>query len=348
MRSKTTLLLMAMLFLWSGCGDYSNKILEEDLAFLYAVPEKSSLEIRIAENQKRVTNPNQAFFGQRSDSLLGDVATWYLFTVLMSHGVNLHVFGLIDFIDLIIMYPPSAREADVRYWGPWKSSKTPETDWRFIMRRDRQNGMFEFLLQTNLVANQNTSGYPDGWTTCLSGKILPSNEGAGRGLGWMSIDLENCDHGENVGESGTASIGFDTLPDKDNPQGKTYLTIQFYDFITKSMLEKRPDPKPLNALYEYEEKSDFSGKFKFEVWSDLHENQNAALDADEHIELYAQWNTSKAGRADIRVSGGDLDPQAYLIEECWDENRKRVYSSDISGTMEGDAEDCQLEPYVFE
>ncbi len=353
MRTESVVLVCALMFL-PGCGDYSNTSIENDLLFLYAVPSASNLKIRIAENQDRAAEEIDLELSQSakiSETFWEEenLAAWYVFTLVMSRSVNFHVFGFVDLFNLISSYPPTARMTDKRYWGPWPSSQTPSTDWRFIMERDRFNDLFGFSLQSNSTANRHTDNYPSSWVDCVSGRIRASEQGSRRGVGSFVLDLEACSRAEKTGEKGIANIGFDCLPDAENPMGKTFLTIRFIDFVSRDMLQERPNPKPLNALYVYEERSDFSGMFKFDVWTDLHADENPNLDAEEHVELFTQWSSTKAGRADIRISGGDLGSAVILVAECFDGLKRRVYYKDSAGLIpeEGDVENCELDPYVF-
>jgi len=352
MKNSLCILVIVSLVNLSGCGDYSNKYLQEDLEFLYAVPAKSTLEIRVAESQARQVSlaGQSSTLANRSDAVLGQTANWYVFTQLISLDVNLHVFGFLDMVDVITGFPPSAREDNVRLWGPWASRDTPNTDWRFVMEKDVASGIFSLDLQVNSVASRNTSAYVEGWQDCLSGTIDPSQSSFRRGTGNLTAYVEICNKYDQTGEKGSVSIGFDTSPDHDNPSGKTDLTIVFSDFISKDMFDNNPDPQPLNAEYRYLELGDLSGEFDFDVWTDIDEGQNPAKLAEEHVVLKVAWDDTGAGRADSLWTDGDLGALVILLSECWDSDKKRVYYEDSLGMAptEGLPGDCVMEPAVFD
>jgi len=239
----------------------------------------------------------------------------------------------------------------MRLWGPWASRDTPNTDWRFVMEKDVASGVFSLALQVNSVANRNTTDYIEGWQNCLSGTIDPSQSSFRRGTGNLTTDVEICNqYNEHNVEKGSASIGFDTAPDEDNPGGKTDLTIVFSDFVSKDMYDRNPNPQPLNAEYRYLELGDLSGEFDFDVWTDIDEGQDPMKLAEEHVVLKVAWNSSGAGRADSLWTEGDLGALIILLHECWDMDKKRVYYEDSLGLAptEGLAGDCVIEPAVFD
>jgi hypothetical protein len=352
MRTSQMLAICAVAMLAGGCGDYTNKFLAEDLEFLYAVPAKSTLELRVAEIEaRRVELATQSSgLGQRNDAVLGDPATWYLYTRLFSLEVNLHVLGFLDLVDTITSFAPTARDKDVRLWGPWPSLDTPQTDWRFLMNRNRAAGTYDFALQVNASANRDTPAYAEGWENCLFGAMNPSKGSFRRGMGNLTADVETCNKYENTGERGLASIGFDTAPDENNPEGKTHLSIQFADFVSKDMLEADPDPQPINAQYLYLEDGDFSGSFDFDVWTDLSEGDNPDALAPEHVVLKVRWDQTGAGRADSRWTDGDLGALVIELHECWDTGKERVFYEDSHGIAptEGVEGSCVLPPATFD
>lgn len=337
--------------LLAGCGDYQNRILEEDLAFLTAVPARSVLELRVADDsprQVRLATERQPL-GQLGQPLPGELADWYLFTRAITTDVNRSVFGFLTLADLVTSLPPTRRLTDRRVWGPWPSKDTPHTDWRFVMTRNPHEGTtpdFDMALQVREHLDRDDRGADQGWENCLAGNVTPTRGSIRRGVGTLEADAGACNRFEQTGERGTATVTFDTAPDADNPAGKTDLTIDFADFITKDMLERNPDPQPLNAAYAYTERGDLSGEFRFDLWTDLNEGQDPAKAALEHVTLVAQWNSNGAGRADSRWTDGDLGALEVWIHECWDPAHERVYyrdSLDMAPT-EGDPDACVLPP----
>ncbi len=345
MKSLRWLVLGALLAA-TACGDYSNELLKEDLEYLYAVPARAALEVRVAELQARNIELAHESSGleQRTDAVLGETASWYIVSLLVSLDVNLNVLGFLDLVDTITGFPPTARNSGSRQWGPWPSEESPHTDFRFIMSRDRTLGQFDFSLQTTAAAARNTPAYDEGWAGCLYGNVVPTDGSVRRGTGNLTADAATCDRFEASGASGQASIGFDTAPDEQNPQGKTSLQIHFENFLTRGMIDKDPNSRPMQADYQYLERGDLSGSFDFDTWGDLDNGENPNQLAQEHIVIKTRWDHTGAGRADSTISGGDLGALVIELHECWNPEKKRVYYQDSHNLAptEGLPSDCAL------
>jgi hypothetical protein len=336
----------------AACGDYSNEYLKEDLEFLLAVPARAALEVRVADTTPRETElgGHQSGLSVRQDALLGDPAVFYLLTDTFSQEVNSGVFGTLDLVDQVTSLPPTRRKVNQRIWGPWWSLQNPHSDWRFVMTRDPQAGVFEIAMQVRELRPSNQLGPDDGWENCFYGTVEPSSGSVRRGKGSLTADAGVCSKFEGTGEQGLAGIGFDTSPDAGNPEGKTDLQIVFSDFVSKDMLERDPNPVPINATYTYLELGDFSGELFFDIWTDLENGDNPNRPAQEHVELVAQWNITGAGRTDSRWSDGDLGALVVLSQECWDTEYKRSYYHDtfnLLGPEEGNPQNCVLDPAEF-
>ena len=74
----------------AGCGDYSNPQLQQDLEFLSAIPAKRYLELRVAATQPREAelDDQPAGLSRRRDAVLGDPATYFVASRLVTGDVN--------------------------------------------------------------------------------------------------------------------------------------------------------------------------------------------------------------------------------------------------------------------
>lgn len=334
---------LSLALLGFGCGDYSNRDLVEDLAFLRAIPARSALEIRVAETGSRDVGESTAALGQRRDPLIGDPATYYLFSHSISSQINASIFGFLDIVDLLTQQvPPSLRAEDRRVWGPWPSEDMADTDVRFSMIC-YESSSFGLFFQVRDGSRRDLYGFDEGWRDCFFGQVEPASQGLRRGVGNLTIDLDACSSFSGSGESGLASVGFDTRPDADNPDGKTELQIWFSDFLTRDEIEAHgEEAEPLTALYVYLERRDVR-EFDFLAWADLNEDR-PELDRLEQVALEVRWTVQGQGRADASISGGDLEGQVISLVECWDEEHARNYYTDSHGLAptEGELESCPI------
>jgi hypothetical protein len=327
---------------FSACGDYSNPQLQEDLEFLSAIPDKKVLDLRVAPKLTRDYDgaENSQELTERQDAL-GEKATWYEESRDMTEGVNQGVLGYLELVDFITKtFPPTTREAGRRIWGPWPSDDTPTMDVRFVMSKDVEPGDFLFAFQFRAADQADQFTFDEGWVSCVSGDVRPRGLFR-RGVGSLTINLDNCSSVTGAADTGTARGIFETSPDAENPLGKTDLTVSFTDFLTQDDIDKDPDARPNSFIYYYKEQSDLSGAYDFSLESDIH-NGDPGLEADELFEFQVRWESNGCGRADFRISGDDLGGFQVLASECWDENHNRVFYTDNAGIedSEGSELDC--------
>jgi hypothetical protein len=74
----------------------------------------------------------------------------------------------------------------------------------------------------------------------------------------------------------------------------------------------------VKANYSYNQAIDGGGNMVF----------NFPGDAGADITLRSRWQKTGAGRADARLTGGDLGAQIVTASECWDTAFGRVYYQD--------------------
>jgi hypothetical protein len=79
------------------------------------------------------------------------------------------------------------------------------------------------------------------------------------------------------------------------------------------------------ADYAYNEAADGAGDMTFDVASDI---TGSATSLKETVTLRSRWIATGAGRADARVSGGDLGAQQITASECWNTMFNRVFYKD--------------------
>ncbi len=327
-----------------GCGDYSNFQLEQDLEFLSAVPDKEVMELRVADSNPRVLGDSEQGLEIKLDPLLGQLAEFYVSSLKVTEGINNGVLGFLDVVDHIVhFFPPVLREKDRRVWGPWPSDDTPGVDVRFSMLKNAP-GEFGIFFQLRDSKDADLVGFDEGWIDCVYGQVKPHGL-VKRGTGTLVIDLQACSKIDEYAGQGKATVLFDTTPDEENQDGKTELRIDFQKFLGRDGLQNGDDP--LTADYYYLERSDKSGEFDFRTWNDINSETNPQLDALEQWDWVVRWENDGCGRADLRISGGDLGNLEAMASECWDTKHKRVYFSNPFAqapdpTEEGAEADCCL------
>jgi hypothetical protein len=96
---------------------------------------------------------------------------------------------------------------------------------------------------------------------------------------------------------------------------------------------------PVNYEYAYQEELDGAGDMVFAFHGDTDDEGTAAEDAV----IRSRWLADGAGRADVRLSGGDVSTTVSVTaSECWDDGFAVVYYGDSVGWLptEGSQSSC--------
>ena len=93
---------------------------------------------------------------------------------------------------------------------------------------------------------------------------------------------------------------------------------------------------PVMGDYAYNEMLDGGGDMVFNV-----EGNAGGTTAQEQITLRSRWQSNGRGRADARLTGGDLATTA-IASECWDGSFRRTFYTDNVNfaPAEGDVANC--------
>jgi hypothetical protein len=80
---------------------------------------------------------------------------------------------------------------------------------------------------------------------------------------------------------------------------------------------------PTTAKYRYAQVPAGEGSFEFAVDTNIHWLDSSRA-ANERLSIKSRWNETGEGRADARISGGDLYYPG-MLNECWDSRFKSTF-----------------------
>jgi len=250
----------------------------------------------------------------------GDWATFYLFTASTTEDINRLVGTVLLWVDTITHdYRPTwvDRSRDSATWGPWSTALDPVETLLWI-DRDAETGVTAWGFdQWPRDATQ------DDAATVILGEV---DAGATREV-----------------STGRFTIDFDTIHALDPTEETTGFFAVDYDIgedgVSGTASFERFGPEAIDASYAYAQTFDGEGRMDLTVVSDLNPGGGAGL--DETWDVRSRWLANGSGRADVRVTGGDLGGDTITVIECWDTSFARVYyTEDWSGTVEGDPAAC--------
>jgi hypothetical protein len=177
MRSVNRFVLAALAASLAACGNYST----EDLRFLAALPTKDDLRVEVPTQSQALGAP-----GALTACAAGTAEVW-LWAKPTSDGLNASVAFVLGLVDLVRRETPSAREENVRGWGPWDDEKHPGRELRVFIFRSYPAELagaprHAYAFQARV------KGTATDWTTILAGTF--DGASAERGAGTLLLDFD--------------------------------------------------------------------------------------------------------------------------------------------------------------
>jgi hypothetical protein len=299
---KSLMLCASLLFV--GCGVES----AED-EFRDGLPSKEMVQVK---------EPG-AGTGQRLESdavsglALGQRSDFYSFTRGATVIVNGGTVFVLNLLEEITKNPPTTLEGDVAVWGPHTEALSPTT-WKLTVTKTGDN------TYTYKLEGKGKTEADSAFKTVLSGSHSIAVDAQGNrqrnfGSGDMKLDWDAAqalpEHDNNIG---TLDIRYS------RPDAKSVITVDAAFRNVKD--DERPGTR-VNADYLYKETPDAGGEFDFGLSKNF--DTDASRPAVERLTIKSRWAQSGAGRADVKITGGDFGVADARVSECWDANFASQY-----------------------
>ncbi len=313
------LLALAAVLVHVACFDpYSNQLFEDDALFLAAIPDADRVTTRVPDaGEPRVyasaSSPGEALRD------VGTVAVYPVWMVQTATGINEFIYALLYVVEAISAEPISEREEDLRRWGPYPQ----ESGYDLVLEMVRQGDRFDYALLWEGADGPAMAPFSGSF---MAGDV--PREGVGDFL--FDFELyEQLEPGAMDVTEGTLFVAHD------NSDGQVLLDIELVDLFGEGLEEPASSR---NAFY-----LDPAGWGWFEFAGEYN-IEDTDEDVLELFEVRCRWQADGAGRADSRISGGDLEPWGAQFEatECWGSDFLRThYADDIELSEDvGDPADC--------
>ena len=251
----------------------------------------------------------------------GQLATFYLVTLGTAVSLNGGAATILILVKTITEFPVTSVAGDTYIWGPWHETLKP-SEYRLRVRQN-EDGDYEWTLEGRKIAD----GASAPFLAVVSGVATPGRPH--RGSGSFTFDL-------------TVAKQLDPLA-----KGDGQVSVQYNletNPITVVMDAESPQPAAGGGTalatfhYAYSERPDQSGELDFMVYGDTDDPGPAW----EMSEIHSRWNQTAAGRADVKITGGDLGSLTVTASECCDSSFERTYYNDsvLWTPTEGSAASC--------
>lgn len=289
---------LALTWSWLLSGCWQPEYADQE--YIDAVPTTETLQIKLPQGQAAPV-PME----------LGQLAEYYKMTRQATTDVNEGIAHILMWVHEILKYPVTSRDGDTYTWGPWRDSGLDPKAYKFTMGKGDEPDTFHFTFW----ARHKSSDSDADFLPLIDGNVLKGSE-PHHGVGTMDLNFTNSRTlDEYTAETGRFAITFDTISD---PHEVELELIEF---------QGPNDSAPVNGAYRYHEFADLSGDFRFFATGNVIDESGLL----EELDIRSRWNSSGEGRADVSVSGGDLDAVGWSgvgITECWDEDYHRDYYED--------------------
>jgi len=256
---------------------------------------------------------------------LGDLADYYVITRNISRDLNGGAAWVLVLVHTIVHFPPTTVDGDVYTWGPWSDALDP-AEWRLVVT-ENLDGSYDWSFDGKSKLEADAE-----FITVISGNAVPGVD-PHRGTGNFFIDFDAAEQVDPIDNNnrGTVEIVYD-LENRDGTPATLDMVIQ-----TRQPDENGVD-QDVSFDYSYVKNLDGSGDLQFGIHGDIDDNGSLFEDAI----IRSRWLQTGSGRADVRVTGGDLGDLTVEASECWNELFRRVFYTDSMDWMptEGNEADC--------
>ncbi len=300
---RKSLILSASL-LFAGCDPMT----PED-EFREGLPSKQMVQVKEpggSAGQRLESNEVSGLaLGQRSD--------FYTFTRGATVIVNGGTAFVLNLLEEITKNTPTSLEGDVAVWGPHTDALSPNT-WKLTVTKTGDH-IYSYKLEAKGKTEADSA-----FKTILSGTHTISVDAQGNrmrdfGNGNLQIDWDAAqtlpEHDSNIG---TLAIRYA------RPDEKSVITVDAAFRNVKD--DERPGTR-VNADYMYKEAPGAGGEFDFGLSKNF--DTDASRPAVERLTIKSRWAQSGAGRADVKITGGDFGVADAKVSECWDANFASQY-----------------------
>ncbi len=282
----------------------------------FAVEDMSEL---LPDERIQVNLPTQAD-GAKGE---GDPSDWYLFTASTTADINGMIGAVLFWVEsLRTGYQPTAvdDDADTVEWGPWATALDPVETLLWICH--------DPLLDVHDWGfDQWPLGQPrEQARTVIRGEVDPGASPQ-RSSGRFEVDLTTI-HALDPTEELTGGFAVEYEIQADGVSA----TASFLDL----------GPEGLEASYAYQQDFAGGGRMDLVILGDIDPGGGSGL--EETWYTRSRWQPSGAGRADVRITGGDLGAGVATVSECWSTTFEAVFHSDsLSGVSWGDPGRCAFD-----
>ena len=232
-----------------------------------------------------------------------DYASMYEFTRQITDGVDTGTFGVVAAIAAVTSYQPTSIDDKQATWGPGGDALDP-INWKVVVKEVGDN---EFDYEVD--------GRPHGSSSDADFKAIVTGHGYGKS--------------HPSYRSGTLTLFGDVMAALDPTRSNGGTAKITYDArgwprtVTADITTSDGSGQWYDAGVSHGE--DGSGTLILTALADVSTPKNGT---NENVDEKSRWDSSGAGRADVKMSSGDFGSQTVMASQCWGSTFAQVYYTD--------------------
>lgn len=249
-------------------------------------------------------------------------ASFYEFTRTVSDGVDTGTLLILAEVALVTSFPPTSIDGSHAVWGPGGDALDP-VEWKLTVTKTADH---EFDYEVD--------GRPHGSTDNSAWQSILTGHGYG--------------HAHALYRSGSFKLDGDTLKALDPTRSNGGKIAVQYDARAwpKTVAADVTTSDGTGQWYDVTvgHAADGGGTVVVTALADVDSNGT-----NESVDENSRWNSTGAGRADVKMSGGNLS-QTVLASQCWSSQFAQTYYTDNVNYQptSGDASTCAFAQASFD
>lgn len=325
---RTTAILTALLFT-AACGGTMNA---DD--FRSGLPGADTVKLELPGDSGQALTAED--YGSLEQALEGEISDTYRVTRGVTRWVNGGVGLVLIIVRGITLHRPTTMQGNTAIWGPFTPDLEPIT-WKLTVTHTGGQ-TFDYVLEGQPKAGGDWEVVLSGTHTRILGEGGVPRERFGSGSFMLDWEARGRLPERNGKLTGTTVVEYAHLSDTDPVD----ISVQFNQATDEN------SGRQIDVSYRYRRDPVSGGEFEFLADSDV--DGQARL---EQLSVKSRWQTTGAGRSDVRAVGGDLAEGAEAtLSECWDDLFASRYmaasfSADAAHNYGVEASDCAFATASF-
>jgi hypothetical protein len=303
----------------AGCTVQSN----DASKYREPIPQASDAALALPGSQASATGGQSASSVHIQGGAAGGgttgYATYYAFTRDIADAVDFTTAVILGALVAVTDGPPTTIDSSHAVWGPSNGGNALDpVTWKLVVTEVADR---EFDYEVDGRPHLSTSDAD--WKAILTGhgwgKTHPNHR-----TGWFQVDND-------------AFRALDPQRGRDQGTVKVTFDARSYPITIAAHVVQPATGSWFDVTVTHQQ--DGSGTVGVIALGDVDTPKDGV---NENVALDSRWNQTGAGRADVKLSGGDFKSLAVLASECWSSAFTRTYYTDSVGYQptSGDPSSC--------